>query len=345
MMDAFSEPSAWGPSDHLGAGTTLRDGRYRIESFMRAGGFGLTYRARDRRDQVVVIKECFPATFCQRTHSRVSARSITRRSDFERVVKLFIEEASSLARFVHPNIVAVYDVWEENQTAYIAMELVEVCELLDLIKNRDNRLSPARIEYILRRCLTALSYIHDNGVLHRDISPDNILITATGEPVLIDFGGVRRDHDDLRSPAGSGMRVVKDGYSPQEFYVKGAPEGFHSDLYSLASTFYHVISGEKPASSQARLVAIAEGVEDPCRKLLGRFEGYSRGVLESIDAAMRVIARTRIQTAGEWLDRLGRPSGPFDRPEQAASRAIGPESLAARVAGACAAHHQDASLD
>jgi hypothetical protein len=102
----------------------------------------------------------------------------------------------------------------------------------------------------------------------------------------------------------TGRRVVKDGYSPQEFYLTGAEQWPSSDLYALGATFYHVIAGQVPPESQRRLAMVAEGSPDPYEPLAGRFPGYPAGFLEAIDQATRVMPRDRIQSASDWLERI-----------------------------------------
>jgi hypothetical protein len=137
-------------------------------------------------------------------------------------------------------------------------------------------------------------------MLHRDISPDNVLISKTGEPVLIDFGAAR-EQASKSNRAMSALRVVKDGYSPQEFYIAGSEQGPWSDLYALGATFYHLIAGEAPVNGQARLAALAEDRPDPYVKLEGRIEGYPPGFLAAIDKALSTLPKQRVQSAAEWL--------------------------------------------
>jgi serine/threonine protein kinase len=137
--------------------------------------------------------------------------------------------------------------------------------------------------------------------LHRDISPDNILIDKTGNPVLIDFGAASEQAIHATRIL-TGRRVVKDGYSPQEFYLTGAEQGPFSDLYALGATFFHVITGKVPPESQRRLAKVAEGETDPYLPLDGRFPGYPPGFLHAIDKATRVMPRDRLQSASDWLD-------------------------------------------
>jgi len=289
--------------DELEAGHQLMHGQYTIEAFLNAGGFGITYRAKDSLDRMVVIKECFPGSFCRRTTTSVHARSRAHQRELASIVRLFVEEARSLARLDHPNIVGVHQVFEENNTAYMALDFVEGRDLLDIIENPEDSLEPDQIEKILRKLLDAVSFIHEQGVLHRDISPDNILLQPNMEPILIDFGAAREEAGK-QSRILSAMRVVKDGYSPQEFYISGAIQGQFSDLYALGATFYHLITGDLPANSQSRLAAVAAGEGDPYVPVRNRMPDYSDEFLVGIDKALEILPKDRIETAEIWLGLL-----------------------------------------
>jgi hypothetical protein len=182
----------------------------------------------------------------------------------------------------------------------MAMDLVDGPDLLETVEGTAPRLSPDEIVQTLTKILDALGYVHAQGFLHRDISPDNILLDrATGEPVLIDFGAARKDVT-RKSRAVSGLRVVKDGYSPQEFYISGSKQAPCSDLYALAATFCHLISGTAPRTSQERLSAIANREGDPQPPLVGRVKGYPKAFLAAIDKAMSIFPKDRLQSAAEW---------------------------------------------
>ncbi len=291
--------------DELKPGTRLLHGQYVIERFLNAGGFGITYRARDSLDRTVVIKECFPGAFCRRSNTIVRARSRGHHAEFRAVVRLFMQEARNLARLTHPNIVGVHQVFEDNDTAYMAIDYIEGRDLLDIIEDGATGFTPAEIVSKLKKLLDAVGFVHARGMLHRDISPDNILIDRIGQPILIDFGAAR-EQAAKTSRLLSALRVVKDGYSPQEFYIAGSAQGPSSDLYALAATFHHLISGEAPPDSQRRLAAVAEAAEDPYLPLAGRIEGYPPGFLEALDKAASVLPRDRIASAGEWLAMIER---------------------------------------
>ncbi len=286
--------------DELKPGTKLMHGQYTIESFLNAGGFGITYLAKDSLDRKIVIKECFPGAFCRRSRYVVQARSRAHQNELKSIVRLFVQEARSLAKLDHPNIVGVHQVFEDNDTAYMALDFVEGRDLLDTIEDPNHSLTPAQIKTILNEVLSAVGFIHEQGILHRDISPDNILINQTFHPVLIDFGAAREEATK-QSRVLSALRVVKDGYSPQEFYIAGSEQSPSSDLYALAASFYHLINKDVPPNSQARLAAIASGDTDPYVKLAGRFPDYEDRFLEALDKALAVLPKDRIQSAEEWL--------------------------------------------
>lgn len=288
-------------ADDLKPGSQLLGGQYTILGFLNSGGFGITYLAKDSLDRTVVIKECFPNSLCRRSSSIVRARSRKFSGDFRSFVQSFMDEARSLARLVHPNIVGVHQVFEDNDTAYMAIDFIDGKDLQDILESTDQAFTPAEIVVLLKKMLSAVDFIHQSGLLHRDISPDNILIDKTGNPVLIDFGAASEQTIHATRIL-TGRRVVKDGYSPQEFYLTGAEQGPSSDLYALGATFHHVITGKVPPESQRRLAKVAEGETDPYIPLARRFAGYPPGFLESIDKATRVMPKDRIQSASDWLD-------------------------------------------
>ncbi len=295
----------------LQPGAKLLRGQYEILSYLSNGGFGITYLARDSLERDVVIKECFPGALCRRDGDLVEAADPSYSEDLRAIVDLFIQEARNHARLVHPNIVDVHQVFEDNNTAYIAMDLIRGCDLLDYMDKPENESGPDFIVQVTEKMLSAVSFIHQSGMLHRDISPDNILIDENGDPVLIDFGAAREQAAN-KSAALLTLRVIKDGYSPHEFYVRGAEQGPSSDLYVLAATLYHAISGERPIDGQSRLNAFNNGQEDPYTPLTGRFEGYPEGFLEAIDKAMEVHATDRLQSALDWLRMFRGPGVMFD---------------------------------
>ena len=288
----------------LPVGTNLSGDQFTITSRLNAGGFGITYRAKDNfLGRTIVIKECFSDDFCLRSGKHVIPRNEASAVHFKSIAEMFIREARSLAKLRHPNIVGVHRAFEENGTAYMALDLIDGCDLDQVLEVNKTTLPPKGVKDMLLRLLDAIETIHDQDLLHRDISPDNIVIEKDGNPVLIDFGAARGDAS-RRTRAVSSLLVVKDGYSPQEFYMAGSIQAPCSDLYALAATFYHVLSGVAPPNSQVRMVEVASQKADPCKPLAGRIEGYAPEFLEAIDAAMRPLPRDRLQSAAEWIDMI-----------------------------------------
>ncbi|NHB76471.1 serine/threonine-protein kinase [Rhodobacter calidifons] len=298
--------------DELLPGTTLFHGSYRITRFINSGGFGITYLAQDSLGREVVIKECFSSNFCRRSQSRVRARSAGTREHLSKLVRAFLREAQSLALLRHPNIVGVHQVFEENDTAYMVLDYIRGHDLLEIIDEKPADLTPAMIVRMTGKLVAALAYIHDNQLLHCDIAPDNIFVTPAGEPVLIDFGASRRTAAGAAQKY-SGLSVVKDGYSPHELYTVGGNSGPWSDIYALAASLYHAISGQAPENCQTRLSALAEKRADPCKPLAGHVAGYPPGFLETIDRAMAVMPTARFQSAADWLKALPQPEPKAER--------------------------------
>ena len=283
----------------LAPGSKLLSGQYEILRYLSSGGFGITYLARDSLNRTVVIKECFPEAFCNRVNRSVRARTQNYVDDFKSIVRLFIREAHALSRLSHSSVVGVHQVFEDNETAYMALDLVDGRDLLDIIESPDRVMRPEQVRDLTLRLLDAIGHVHSQDMLHRDISPDNILLDTSGRPVLIDFGAAREEAS-RKSRVLSAVLVVKDGYSPQEFYVAGSQQLPCSDLYALAATLSHLISGEAPPHSQARLAALASNQPDLYRPLLGRFPEYDDAFLQAIDKAMNIVPSERLQSAEEW---------------------------------------------
>ncbi len=239
------------PTGELPAGWPLLGGQYEITRLIAAGGFGITYLARDTLGRDVAVKECFPLGLAQRaaaTHT-VSATSAGMSEHFETARAQFLREARMLAALRHPNVVHVQTLFEENGTAYMAMDFIHGRDLQEEIVA--GTIPPPRVLDLARDLLGALEYVHAQSILHRDIKPQNIRIDRFGVPMLIDFGAARAETQARSRMAGT-FRVVTDGYSPHEFYVSGAAQGPHSDLYALAATLHHVITGAAPVAADER---------------------------------------------------------------------------------------------
>ena len=222
-------------------------------------------------------------------------------------VEKFADEAHAIAKLDHGNIIRVQDVFSENNTAYMVMDFVDGQDLQQIIEHDPKRLTPKLVIDIVTKLLGALDQVHKNGLLHRDISPDNVLLDKNDNPVLIDFGSAR-DDASKQTRVLSTLNVIKDGYSPQEFYITGSNQSAASDLYSLAATAYHCITKELPPGSQSRLAALAEKRKGPYVPLEGRIDNYPKPFLRAIDKALNIIPKDRLQSASEWLSALSASS-------------------------------------
>ena len=287
-------------SELLPNGTRLLGDQFTIKRPLSSGGFGITYLAQDNYlERSVVIKECFPEVFCRRDGKDVLVRSHTNHKKYRAIVEMFMREARSIAKMRHPNIVGVHRIFEDNETAYMVLDLIDGRDLLDIIHDEHQELTPAQVKATLIKVLDAVDLVHKQDLLHRDISPDNILLDKWGSPVLIDFGAAREEAS-RETRALSAVLIVKDGYSPQEFYFAGGKQSACSDLYALGASFYHVITGEAPPNSQTRMAEFAGNNPDPCRPLAGRFDQYEPEFLAAIDKAMMILPKDRIQSARDW---------------------------------------------
>ena len=166
--------------DHsLRPGTGLLYGQYTIISQINAGGFGITYLANDSLGRKVAIKECFPGELCLRDGNEMRARNASLRGELDNIVGHFLTEAQRLSSLAHESIVHVHQIFEENATAYMAMDYVEGSDLLDLVEGVNNpSMSPVSIQTLGEQVLHAVAYVHDKGFLHRDLAPDNIMAVS-----------------------------------------------------------------------------------------------------------------------------------------------------------------------
>ena len=232
---------------------TVVGGKYVIQKVLGQGGFGVSYLARDyHTNELVAIKEYFPDTLVTRTDScTVSSFSGEKEQNFIYGKQCFLQEAKTLAEFIgNPNIVKIYTYFEENNTGYFAMEYVDGKSLKQHIEEKGGKIGWQEATGILFPIMDALSAVHAKGIIHRDISPDNIFITAAGESKLLDFGAARYS---LGDKSRSLDVVLKHGYAPKEQYARHGRQGAYTDVYSLAATFYKAITGRVPPDSIDRM--------------------------------------------------------------------------------------------
>ena len=227
---------------------TVLNGRYILGKVLGQGGFGITYIAQDHKTgSLVAVKEYFPDTMAARTdgHS-VSAYTGQREENFLYGKECFLNEAKTLAEFIgNPNIVRVHSYFEENNTAYFVMDYVQGTSFQDYLKQH-GRLSWPETKRILEPVIGALASVHSKGVIHRDVTPDNIYITNDGTVKLLDFGAARYS---LGDKSRSLDVVLKHGYAPREQYSRHGRQGPYTDVYALGATFYYALTGRLPPDS------------------------------------------------------------------------------------------------
>ena len=279
-------------------GTRLR--QYRIEKVLGVGSFGVTYLAHDNDLQShFAIKEYIPNEFALREGATVHPKSSANEDDYRWGLSRFLQEARELAKFRHANIVRVHQIFEENNTAYMVLDFEEGVNFDRWLKNLGRQPAEKELRAILSPLLDALEQVHANGLLHRDIAPDNIIIHPNGKPVLLDFGSARQAMG-MRSKSVSA--IVKAGYSPPEQYSTRGEQGAYTDIYALSATMYRAINGAAPPEGSWRMMEMATADKDPMTPLQG--DGYSPALRQGIERGLAINARNRPQTVAAWREIL-----------------------------------------
>lgn len=234
----------------LCSGTTLNDGKYTIESKIGEGGFGITYKAiQNGLNRCVCIKEYFINNRCVRDPQT----KIVYSEDvefFEKYRQSFIKEARTVATLHHPGIVEVIDVFDENGTSYMVMPFIKG-ETLQHRVDTHGKLSCADAINYIAQISDAVGYLHEEKhLLHRDIKPDNIMLTEDYMAILIDFGSAK---DFVNDKTQSYTVMVTQGYAPPEQYEKDSRKGYYTDIYAIGATLYFALTGEVPLLPSARV--------------------------------------------------------------------------------------------
>lgn len=311
----------------LPIGTCVEE--FEITGLVGEGGFGVVYLALDRSlERRVAVKEYLPWSLAARLEgsTTVSIRTEQDAETFGLGLRSFVNEARLLAQFDHAALVKVHRFWESNGTAYMAMPFYEGPTLKQELANHSTPPDEAWLRKTLDPLLDALSVLHAAHCYHRDISPDNILLTATG-PVLLDFGAARR----VISDASQMLTVIlKDGYAPVEQYGTSAAmrQGPWTDIYALSTVMRYAITGQKAASAVDRLL------HDPMQPLTQIASGrYTTAFLSAIDAGMAVRPENRPQSIAEFrslMDATG--SAGQERFDATAATRLRPSPAAPRIA-------------
>jgi serine/threonine protein kinase len=283
----------------LPVGTRLGD--FQITGILGEGGFGIVYKAFDESLQrYVAIKEYMPGTLAGRAaDGSVQVRAERHKETFDAGLKSFINEARLLAKFDHPSLVKVYRFWEQNRTAYMVMRYYDGQTLKDIVRERPDIVTEAWLKFIFKQILEALDTLYKEKVLHRDVSPDNIIVQSNGDAVLLDFGSARKIIGDMTQ----GLTVIlKPGYAPVEQYSDDASmaQGPWTDIYALAAVMYFAIAKTPPVTSVARMI------KDSLVMLQdGTYVGFSYKFLVAIDKGLALQPEERPQTMDEFRRLLG----------------------------------------
>ena len=248
----FSEANYTPDSTAMPCGSILM-GNFLIGKVLGKGGFGITYLANDvKYEKVISIKEYFPIELAVRQSGATELMVRDKRSAelFKKGVKKFYDEASFIAKFSDdPNIVRVYQFFYENNTAYFTMEYLTGMTLKDYV-NRCGTISAEQAVNIADKVASTLCSIHSKNVLHRDVSPDNIMLCSDGGVKLLDFGSARQVF-----PEGSQLLsvILKPGFAPIEQYMRKGKQGDWTDIYSLAASLFYALTKQIPEDPQSRI--------------------------------------------------------------------------------------------
>jgi len=279
---------------------TILGGKYMVGKVLGEGGFGITYIGYDLNlDAKVAVKEFYPSELVTRettVSTTVQPYGGERGEFFTKGRDKFVDEAKRLAKFrVLPGIVLVNDFLAENGTAYIIMEYVEGQTLKDYIAQAGGKLPPGQVIELLSPVFGSLAQIHESGIIHRDISPDNVMITGEGNVKLLDFGAAREFGDGENK---SLSVMLKHGYAPVEQYSTKGVQGSHTDVYALSATIYKAITGITPENSMDR--AMDDTVEPPGKLGVVMQENQEVALMKGL--AIRY--QDRYQTASELYSAL-----------------------------------------
>ena len=286
--------------DALAPGTRLDE--FEIERVLGAGGFGVTYLARDLSlDTWRAVKEYLPRDWAaRRGDGTIGPRTGADAEDYEWGLTRFLEEARILARFDHPHLVRVYRVFEAQGTAYMVTEYVEGETLAAGLKESGPWPEP-QVRELLDALTEGLSAVHGEGLLHRDIKPGNVMVRPDGTPVLIDFGAARQA---MGRQSRSVTAVLTPGYAPIEQYSPRGNQGPWTDIYALGALAYEALSGQAPDDATERVA------EDPLRPLAEAAALPVSAAMEAaVDAALAVHKQDRPQSLDALRALLDGPAG------------------------------------
>ena len=305
----------------LTEGTLLQGGKYKIERVLGQGGFGITYLATQvLLGRKVCIKEFFFKQFCERDEgsSRVTLGTKSNRELVDKFINKFVKEARTISQLSHSNIIRIYDIFDENNTAYYVMEYHSGGSLGDLVKDGNPLPEADAVKYITQ-IADAVGYIHKRNINHLDIKPGNILLDSEGVGVLIDFG-LSKQYDESGDQTSSTPVGISHGYAPMEQYKQKGVATFspQSDIYSLGATLFKLVTGVTPPQAM-------DIFNDGLPALPAHL---SDGVKKAIEQAMQIRKIDRPATAEEFVALLSGGSASAEPSTDEATKIIAqPEDI------------------
>jgi serine/threonine protein kinase len=285
--------------------------QYMTGRVLGVGGFGITYIAKELQTGAIrAIKEYFPSSLAARaSDGRVAPGKADSRATFEHGLKVFENEAALLRKFLgEQRIVQVYNQFFENGTAYFIMEYLDGLSVRALARNMGGAVPLDFALEILKNTAEALSGVHKQGLLHRDVSPENIFLTKDGLIKLIDFGATRYFVGELSK---SLSIILKPGFAPPEQYSSKGNQGPWTDVYALAATFYSIVSGKKLPEAPDRLSG------QPIPRLNELADAVSASLAGVIDAALKLNYKERFPDMDAFLNAVYAAPGSVARQDPA----------------------------
>ena len=286
---------------------TIIHGSYCIGRVLGFGGFGITYIGADLRNGgAVAVKEYYPSGFVTRIPGNTLVEASSNYRLFARGKDNFLQEARMIYHCRNPHIPSIYSLFEENGTAYYIMEYLEGNDLRRYLSASNGRLEWSLLEPIVLQIMDALIAVHREGIIHRDVSPDNIYLSSDNTAKLIDFGAARALSTDK-----SRSVILKKGYAPLEQYQSHGRQGPWTDIYALGGTMYRALTGEMPEESVERLR------NDTLRPPSSFGIRLPQAVDYAVMKAMRLREEDRFQRVEDFLSAI---TGQSKEPENRWSR-------------------------
>lgn len=282
---------------------TILNGKYLIGKVLGEGGFGITYIGWDLNLQIpLAIKEYFPNTFAARDNHRgnqVVPFTGSKQKYYLKGKESYIEEARILAKFCgEDGIVEVRDYFEENGTAYIVMEYLDGKNLIQILKGIEknhSHMHPEVVFNLMKPVIKTLNLVHKQDLIHRDISPDNMIMLSNEKIKLIDFGASR---DFSKSDDGMSV-ILKEGYAPEEQHRRDGKQGPWTDVYALCGTMYRAITGKKPEDAMSRIMGAT--LKKPSELGVRYINPHQENILMK---GLAIEKKDRIQNMEELYDAL-----------------------------------------